>query len=523
MSRAHGNPDKLRLAANSTVVKMIAKKGTEDENVVFSAIVEKVNRRDKHQSRALLITSRALYNLAPDNFKCKRRMPLEDIDSLIISTTSDEMIVHMPNENEYDYKLISEAKDQIALVLADVIDKYQGRKLKVTRVKDKSIPFTGKDKSQSTPTQGDNKENNEDDEDDGDSMMPESKEKVSLKDFELLHLLGKGAFGKVVKVKKRGTENIFAMKILKKKFIYENQQIEHTLVERAILSAFDNPFIMTLRYAFQTKDKLFLVMDFYQGGELYHHLEKKQRFSEEEARFIIAEIACAIGHLHSLDFIYRDLKPENILVDTEGHVCLTDFGLAKRVEPDEPLATTFVGTPQYIAPEIVNQQPHGKSVDWWSLGILLYELVVGVPPFHSDNMNELFQKIIKAPLRFPPPEMIPMSIELKHLISRVCQWLLCTINIFSQLLIRDPAERLGTGEGDIEDIIRHPFFATIDWDKLFAKEIIPPYQPAMSSKEKDVEHIPHSLAETMTFNVSSNNTMANLPNFTFVGKDNKLT
>eukprot|EP00475_Leptophrys_vorax_P019698 TRINITY_DN26_c0_g2_i3.p1 TRINITY_DN26_c0_g2~~TRINITY_DN26_c0_g2_i3.p1 ORF type:complete len:289 (-),score=95.43 TRINITY_DN26_c0_g2_i3:227-1093(-) len=284
MSRAHGNPDKLRLAANSTVVKMIAKKGTEDENVVFSAIVEKVNRRDKHQSRALLITSRALYNLAPDNFKCKRRMPLEDIDSLIISTTSDEMIVHMPNENEYDYKLISEAKDQIALVLADVIDKYQGRKLKVTRVKDKSIPFTGKDKSQSTPTQGDNKENNEDDEDDGDSMMPESKEKVSLKDFELLHLLGKGAFGKVVKVKKRGTENIFAMKILKKKFIYENQQIEHTLVERAILSAFDNPFIMTLRYAFQTKDKLFLVMDFYQGGELYHHLEKKQRFSEEEAR-----------------------------------------------------------------------------------------------------------------------------------------------------------------------------------------------------------------------------------------------
>jgi serine/threonine protein kinase len=187
--------------------------------------------------------------------------------------------------------VFQEFKEQIATVLQDAIEKYQGRKLKVTRTKEKNINFFagkesgaagGKSGAPSTPNH-DNKEN-EDDEDDVDSMMPESKEKVSLKDFELLNLLGKGAFGKVVKVKKKGTDNIFAMKILKKKFIYENQQIEHTMVERAILSAFENPFIMTLRYAFQTKDKLFLVMDFYSGGELYHHLEKKQRFSEEEAR-----------------------------------------------------------------------------------------------------------------------------------------------------------------------------------------------------------------------------------------------
>jgi len=174
-------------------------------------------------------------------------------------------------------------------------------------------------------------------------------------------------------------------------------------------------------------------MDYYHGGMLLSHLDKRQRFTEEQARFIVAEVACALGHLHSCNFIYRDLKPDNILMDAEGHICLTDFGLAKKVNPDNPISTTFVGTPDYIAPEIINQLPHGPAVDWWSMGVLLYELVIGRPPFNSDNINQIFENIVNTEAVFP--DDIPISSNLKHLISR--------------LLIKDPADRLGTSDGDV--------------------------------------------------------------------------
>jgi hypothetical protein len=300
--------DRLRLSSNAAVLKMIRKKGTEDEQVVFSAIVEKVNKRGKAQTRVLMITSRAAYNLSPNELaKCKRRIALEDIQAVYISTLSNEMIVHVPAE--YDYKLITDLKEHVANLLIDLIDRYQKRKLKVSYIKAENIPFFDGQNQNNGPEEKNkvDKQDKDDDDNEQSEELINSKEKVSLKSFELLNVVGKGAFGKVVKVKKKDTGNVYAMKILKKKFIYENQQVESTLLERNILAAFNNPFINVLRYAFQTKEKLYFVMDYYQGGELYHHLEKVTRFSEEEARFIAAEVTLAVGHLHSLHFIYRDL------------------------------------------------------------------------------------------------------------------------------------------------------------------------------------------------------------------------
>jgi len=179
----------------------------------------------------------------------------------------------------------------------------------------------------------------------------------------------------------------------------------------------------------------------------------------------VAEIGLALGHLHSLGVIYRDLKPENILLDDAGHVCLTDFGLSKDVDPQDK-AHTFCGTPEYLAPEIVTGAGHDKAVDWWSLGILLYELTVGIPPFYSQNVNEMYNRIQHGVLRFPP------------FLSENCK------SLIVQLLNRDPKKRLGSKD-DVGDIKAHPFFKTLNFEKLMKKEIDPPYKPKIKSGVSD--------------------------------------
>merc|ERR1712130_30609 len=285
--------------------------------------------------------------------------------------------------------------------------------------------------------------------------------KVQIDDFELLKVIGRGAFGKVMLVKKKDDGKIYAMKIMKKRTIMGRGQVDHTKAERKILQSLDHPFLMALRYAFQSKEKLYLVLDYIKGGELFFHLKNNRRFTEDVARLWCGEIALAMGHLHSLGVIYRDLKPENILVDNTGHVVLTDFGLAKDVSPDEK-TNTFCGTPEYLAPEIVTGSGHDKAVDWWSLGILLYELTVGIPPFYSQNVNEMYKKIQHGILRFPP------------FLSDSCK------KIIVAFLNRDPKKRLGS-ENDLEEIKEQPFFEDIDWDKLNARKYECSFQPKVKN------------------------------------------
>jgi len=239
--------------------------------------------------------------------------------------------------------------------------------------------------------------------------------------------------------------------------------VEHTKAERSILQQLQHPFLMTLRYAFQSQAKLYLVLDFFQGGELFYHLKNMRRFTERCAKIYVGEIALALGYLHSLDVIYRDLKPENILLDPQGHVCLTDFGLAKEVAKDEQ-TSSFCGTPEYLAPEIISGHGHDKAVDWWSLGILLYELTVGIPPFYSQNINDMYNKIQHGVLRFPP------------FLSENCKALIV------DLLNRDPSKRLGS-TNDVEDLKQHPFFDDIDFDRLYNKQVVPDYQPEVKKDQ----------------------------------------
>jgi len=216
--------------------------------------------------------------------------------------------------------------------------------------------------------------------------------------------------------------------------------------------------------AFQSKDKLYFVLDYCAGGELFFHLGKLGTFPEARACIYTAEIVLAISYVHDLDIIYRDLKPENVLLDARGHIRLTDFGLSKEgISSSSTGAYSFCGTPEYLAPEILNRQGHGRAVDWWSLGALLYEMLTGLPPFYCRDREKLFEKIRKSELTYP-----------RYLSPRA-------VSLLRGLLMRDPKRRLGSGPTDAEEIKSHPFFADVDWEKLAGGEIPPPWDPQLHS------------------------------------------
>lgn len=226
---------------------------------------------------------------------------------------------------------------------------------------------------------------------------------ISPEHFKVEKILGRGNFGKVCLVKRIGTEDLYAMKILKKKVIEDKKQRGHTITERKVLENSKCPFIVKLFYAFQTPTKLYMVMEYMSGGELFFHLNKEGTFSEIRAKFYIGEILLGLHYLHSNGIIYRDLKPENILLDIEGHIRLTDFGLSKNgIDASNPKAYTFCGTPEYLAPEILKSLGHDKAVDFWSLGAVMYYMLSGAPPFYSRNKTEIFKNVMNKPIERLP-------------------------------------------------------------------------------------------------------------------------
>lgn len=290
-----------------------------------------------------------------------------------------------------------------------------------------------------------------------------NKKTVSLENFEIMKVIGKGSFGKVFLVRDKAAGSLHALKVLKKDYIISKNQVEHTKTERSVLGYIHHPYIVGLTMAFQTADKLFFVLDYCAGGELFFHLGKVGRFPEDRAKFYAAQITLALEYVHSLDIVYRDLKPENVLLDSAGNIRLTDFGLSKEGVSDHSTgASSFCGTPEYIAPEVLARLGHGRAVDWWSLGALLYEMICGLPPFYSRNRETMFEKIMKADLTFPPF----MSENAKSILSR--------------LLVRDPKMRLGSCERDADELKEHPFFSDIDWVGLLAGRIPSPWTPHVS-------------------------------------------
>uniref|UniRef100_A0A671KWP8 non-specific serine/threonine protein kinase n=1 Tax=Sinocyclocheilus anshuiensis TaxID=1608454 RepID=A0A671KWP8_9TELE len=268
-------------------------------------------------------------------------------------------------------------------------------------------------------------------------VVKEGAEKADPSQFELLKVLGQGSFGKVFLVRKvtpPDNNQLYAMKVLRK---------------------------ATLK-AFQTEGKLYLILDFLRGGDLFTRLSKEVMFTEEDVKFYLAELALGLDHLHSLGIIYRDLKPENILLDEEGHIKLTDFGLCKEAIDYEKKAYSFCGTVEYMAPEVVNRQGHTHSADWWSFGVLMFEMLTGSLPFQGKDRKETMNLILKARLGMP------------QFLSAEAQ------NLLRALFKRNPTNRLGSGPDGAEEIKRHSFFMTIDWNKLFRREIKPPFKPAVA-------------------------------------------
>ena len=425
----------------------------------------------------------------------KRKIPLNIILGITVNKLTDEFIIH-GIESEYDYYYISHNRNEI---ISTISSAYQGicqnnfkfalineKSLKayVTNKKDKKAnpSFTRMKTDHLTPiedflannttTQGELNHNG--------VVAPKIKNEtvfsshkkvkdVKLDDFKVLKVIGRGSFGKVYLVEYLPTHETYAMKSLKKDLLIEQEQIENTLLEKEILQTIDYPLLCGLVFCFQTEERIYFVMPFLSGGELFQHLRKFRTFDEDKVRFYGAQIALALEYLHTKGIVYRDLKPENILMDDKGYLRLADFGMAKKLK-DEEKAMSFCGTPEYLAPEIITMEGHDKNADWWSFGILLFEMLCGLPPFYVENLDKMYEMIKSSAVKFP--KRISLSEDAKDVIRK--------------LLEKNPKKRLGSQNG-IEEIKKHPFFASIDFDLIVQKKIPAPFIPELTN-DTDVQY-----------------------------------
>jgi len=301
--------------------------------------------------------------------------------------------------------------------------------------------------------------------------------KLTIDDFEIRRVLGTGGFGKVFQVSKTtGAQKgkIYAMKVLKKAVIVRNKETKqidreinvHAKLERDVLMAVQHPFIVDLKYAFQAGNKVYLIMEYLAGGELFMQLQKERMLMEDTAIFYLSQVLLALEHLHELGIIYRDLKPENIMLDREGHVKLTDFGCVKESASDE-VNYTFCGTVEYMAPEILNRSGygHGKEVDWWSFGILVHDMLTGAPPFTGGNRKIITERVLKSKL------------QLKKYLTPNAK------DLLKKLLNKQAENRLGAGEKDSRAIKEHKFFSGVKWEDVLARTNKPPFQPLLKSED----------------------------------------
>jgi serine/threonine protein kinase len=281
---------------------------------------------------------------------------------------------------------------------------------------------------------------------------------ATLEDFKHLKVLGRGSFGKVILVKNENNNKLYAMKILDKKFIVKKNQVSHTQTERALLEKLKHPFIVRLNYAFQDSKRLYFLTEFLQGGELFFHLRRNSGYKEKAVRFYMCQILLALEYMHNNNYIYRDLKPENILIDKEGNIKLTDFGLSKILPEEEKTTYTMCGTAEYLAPEILFGKGYDKTCDWFSFGVVLFEMFCGYHPFKSKG-QKIDPKIYLRKTYIP--DKVPKTPR----------------DLIEKLFVSNPKKRLGYNGAD--EVKNHPFFKGIDFDKVLKKEYKPPFIPKL--------------------------------------------
>ena len=379
----------------------------------------------------------------------KRKIKVTTIEAITKSKNKDstEFVLHIPSE--YDYRYTGSEREMVIETIKKVYNTMTGKPLPIYGVPHlylKDFVTSKADRKKNIlriPEEGFRIK------DEGELVLKEAKKElpmeietdlpnfhrtkshslyqknkteknIMLDEFKVLKVIGKGSYGRVYLVEMISTNEIYAMKELRKDVLIDTDQIGNTKVEKEIMKNADHPFLINLDYVFQTPGRIYFVMKFMRGGELFSLMYKKRRFSESMSRFYIAQIVLALTHLHSKKILYRDLKPENILLDETGYICLADFGMSRFLE-GEKKAMSFCGTPEYMAPEIILGQGYDKSVDWWSLGVLLYEMILGIPPFYNQNQMTMYQYITTKSVSFPDPAKFKLTVSepAKDLILKV--------------------------------------------------------------------------------------------------------
>ena len=463
---------------------------TREEQIHFSDKIIKINKFGFKQERNIIITDKAIYNLKKTALK--RRIDLKLIRGVTVSKTNDEFVIHC-NDEEYDYQYISSKKKTIVEIIAKYYYNIMGEDLKlfelnvnslttfVTSKKDKKrekrnsrMPLTNSISigeyiygTKSKPTIQKRQ-----------SAVKKTGKivtntKVEMDDFEIIKTIGRGSVGKILLVKYKNTGDYYTIKSMRKDQLLSENIIDNILSEKNILSDGQCEFLLTLSFFFQSPERIYFVTPFMKGGDLYHKLKTEGYLTEDLVRFYAAQVAIALQHLHEYGMAYRDLKPENILIDEDGYIKLCDFGASVHFQGTKK-ESTFAGSPEYASPEMISQEGHTIMSDWWSFGILIYELLYGITPFFNMDKNRMYELIEVGELKFPKTikiegnsKPLKVSEEAKGLITK--------------LLEKNPGSRLGrTGLNEIKS---HPFFASLNFDHIKSKKLKAPFKPNVSEED----------------------------------------
>ena len=470
---------------------------TREEEIQFSDTVQKINKNGWKQSRNLVLTDKAIYNLKKKELK--RRIDYTKIIGITLSKQSDEFVIHCL-EMDYDYQFISQKKKTIVEIIAKNYELIKEEELKlfeinvknlnqfVTTKKEKEkqqsksrMPKTGqinvkdylfgnKSKTDVNIFQAKNSKKN--------NSINFKNIQANYEDFEIKSVIGRGSVGKILLAKYIKDGKYYAIKSMRKDQIISEGIADNILVEKNILAKSQCEFILKLSFFFQTPERIYYVTPFIKGGDLYHKLKSEIFFKEDLVRFYTAQIAVALQYLHNLEITYRDLKPENILLDEDGYIKLCDFGSSVIIRGTEKIKN-FAGSPEYAAPEIITYSGHNFMCDWWSLGILIYELLYGNTPFFNMDKTRMYDLINTGAISFP--KFIQIEGEEKPRNYKVSE---DAKNIISKFLEKDPGTRLG--RKGLDEIKKHPFFSGINFDDLNKKKIKPPFRPNFSKEEQDL-------------------------------------
>ena len=505
--------DFLNLAQNHSVTTNI----TRDEEIQFSDKIDKINKYNWSQERIIIITNKAIYNLK--KLTLKRRIDLKILIGITISKTSEEFVLHC-KDIDYDYQYSSPRRKIIIEIITKNYEMILNEELNLYEITDKSlkdyVTLKSEKEKQNTYTRmpkntkrldikdylfGNQSKTEIDSSKNTTQIKPKFKNiKVNKDDFDIIKVIGRGYIGKVYLVKYKKNGKYYAMKMMRKDQILSEELKDNILLEKNILMEAQCDFILSLSFFYQTQERMYFITPFLQGGDLYHKLKTDFIFDEDLVKFYSAQITIALQYLHDFGIVYRDLKPENILLDEDGYIKLCDFGASVKLHGTEK-DFNFAGSPEYASPEMISYQGHTAMTDWWSLGILIYEMLYGFTPFFNLDKDRMYELIINGSISFP--EYFKDKNGEKEIVYKVSDEAKSLIN---KLLEKDPGSRLGR-EG-LEEIKKEPFFYGIYFDDLNKKRnkalFIPEINKNDITNNFDEEYINLDMAESPVENWINN-------------------